>query len=263
MKTFLNRRGGVLRHVRTFVVIVALLTVLFPVVRAQSSPQSEGPSPRMFRILTVTSFVPGVKYDAGAGGKPTPLSISVQPFKAYPVPANNRLVLYREAPPPPDAPPGTPPRKQTVAEAELPARVARVLVVVIPAGTDPGAGYRLVVIDDDPAEHPAGKLRLINFSKLEAAVALNRDRHSLAAGRSLWVESGQGGVLVQVAAQKGGQWQMAFRGERLGRGDTRDYGLVFDYVYDPAMDDDPANPPPATVRFFSENAPRPKDGSVR
>lgn len=238
--------------------IVALLTVFFPVMRAQSSAQSGGPAPRTFRILTVTSFIPGVSYDAGVGSKPTSLSINVQPFKAYPVPANNRLVLYREVPPPPDAPPGTPPRKQTLAEAELPARVARVLVVVIPEGADREAGYRLVVIDDDPAEHPAGKLRLINFSKLEAAVALNRDRHTVAAGRSIMVESGQGGVLVQVAAQKSGQWKMVFRQERLGRGDTRDYGLVFDYVYDPAMDDDPASPPAATVRFFSENVRRAK-----
>ena len=207
---------------------MVLLTALFPMIRAQSSPQSEGPAPRTFRILTVTSFVPGLKYDTSAGSKPTPLSISAQPFKAYPVPANNRLVLYREVPPPPDAPPGTLPRKQTVAEAELPSRVARVLVVVIPEGADREISYRLVVIDDDPAEHPAGKLRVINFSKLDAAMGLNRDRHTVAAGRSIMVESGQGGVLVQVAAHKGDRWQMVFRGERLGRGDTRDYGLVFD-----------------------------------
>lgn len=213
---------------------------------------------RTFRIMTVASYVAGLKYEPGAGKKAVALSINAQLFTTYAIPAGNDLVLFKEIPPPPDAPPHTPPTRQIVAEAKLPLVTPRVLVVLMPDGPE---RFRMVMIDDDPAAHPAGRVRLINFSNLKAAVRFNHAQHELAPGDSVLDDWTKGGVLVQVAAMKNGQWKIAFRKERLIHANTRGYGFIFDYVADPSMDEDSNNPPPATVRFFADYVPPPKSAS--
>ena len=231
--------------------ILTLLSVL-PLSAQEPSPASA--PVRTFRILTVVGAITDLKYDLRPGRPGTPVVISAVPFAAYPIPGDNHLVLYREVPPPPAAPPGTPPTKVPVAEAQVSSNTPRVLVAIIPAASN---HVTTVVVEDDPAKHPAGQLRVINLSALNAVVALDRRQYPLASGGSEQVAWGKGGVLVQVAAKKDGEWKIAFRKERLARAHARGYGVIFDYIPDPAMNEDPKSPPPATVHFFSENVPPP------
>ena len=161
-------------------------------------------------------------------------------------------MLYRERPLPANAAPGTKPAREPVADIPLPPNLRRALVVLI-RGSD--GTHTARVIEDDPAAHPAGQLKLINCSKLAAAVGLDRRQYALAPGESTQADWGKGGVLVQVAAHKDAKWQIAFRKERLAQVHARGYVVIFDYTPDPSMTEDPAAPPPATIRFFNEVVP--------
>jgi len=234
---------------RLFLPFVAL-ALLCPALPA--APTVE-PAPRTFRIFTVVTAITDLKYDP-APAKPVPLLISQNPGSPYPIPRDNRVSLYKEIPPPPSAPPGTPPKKVIIAEAVVPADAPRVLIAVIPDETGRLSTH---VIPDDPALHPVGRLRFINLSRFQAALALNKDKHLLEPGKATllgWPKTG--GILVQVAAQKDGTWESVLRRERRARTTARTYCIVFDYAPDPEQYlTDPSNPPPATVRFFFENAP--------
>ncbi len=209
------------------------------------------PTARSFRIFTIIEDINGLKYDASAR-ETIELSISQRPQTAFPIPSDNHLVIYKEVLPPKGSPEGTPPTKIIQADTYLPADAPRVLVAMLPQST---GGLTATIIADDPGKHLAGQLRLINLSRFKAALGLNHDLHNLSPGEDTLMDWNKtGGILVQVASQKDGQWTSVLRQERRAPKWARSYCFVFDYTPDPNQFlPDPTNPPPATVRFFSEN----------
>ena len=229
-------------------VLVLPLVLVATCLGLRAAPEAPA---RTFRIFTVIHVITDLKYDA-APGKSTPLVISQVPFASLPIPRDNHVVLYKEIPPPADSPPGTPPVKVVMADALVPADAPRVLIAVIP---DDSGRFSTRVIPDDPAQHPVGQLRFINLSKFHAALGLNREQYRLGPAEfALLGWPKDGGILVQVAANKNGEWESVLRRERRARKSARSYCIVFDYAPNPEeLLPDPMNPPPVTVRFFFEN----------
>jgi len=213
------------------------------------------PPVRTFRIFTVVTAINGLKYDASAR-KTFDLAIGQLPQTTYPIPADNHLVIYKEVPPPLDSPVGTLPIKVIQAEAKIPSNAPRVLIAMIPLSS---GKLTAMVITDDPSLHPAYQLRFLNLSRFQAALDLDSTLLTLDSGKFSMADwKKKGGILVQVAANKDNQWRLIMRQERRASSWARSYCFVFDYVPDPnQILPEPSNPPPATVRFFSENIPPP------
>ena len=225
----------------------ALLSLVFLSVQSSLSAAEEE---QEFRILTVVGSATGLQYEPSRSGDPISISASNSPYRSYPVPRDGKLEIFREIPVPEGAPPGTEPIRQVVATGTIPSSSQRSLVIL---GVTRSGAYDLAVLPDDPALHPPGQIRMVNLSEMRSAVALNKERYLLGPGDSELVDWGSGGILIQIAAEKHGEWDVAFRKERIAQPSARAYCLIFDYIPDPSMDEDPTNPPPATIRMFTEN----------
>jgi hypothetical protein len=206
------------------------------------------PTDRTFRIFSVVHSFPDLRLDV-SGSRTIRVDIQRNLSDAYPCPTGATLALYREIPPPSDAPAGTPPRKEMMLQAALPADLPRVIVIVAPGRNDQ---LSAIVLDDNPAKHARGELRMVNLSRQQAALMINSQSYSLDSGASKLMPYTSGNVLIRMAVlTAGSQWALAYSKERIARPDVRAYGFIFDYMADPEVEGDGA-PPPALVRFFTE-----------
>ncbi|WP_269523236.1 hypothetical protein [Coraliomargarita parva] len=204
--------------------------------------------PRVFRVFTPVGSISNLRYDTK--DESHALRIGSKLSEPIELP-DGPLELYRLVPPPPDSPTDAKPVKVVVARVDLPIDVQRFILVVL-AGE--GFSYQVFPVKDDYGSHGAGQLRLINFSKMDAALAVNKEMYQIKSGASLTVPYGDGATTLKVAANKGGGWNMTFRKNRIAYANRRAYLLVFDYMVDPLM---PPNsvPTPATVSFLGESVP--------
>ncbi len=218
---------------------------------------SSVPAPLTFRIISACGSRGDLLYDLKNGsGVKTQVKVTLnQSLSApYPRPSGDKLVLYREVPPPPDAPAGTPPTRQTIVTAELPSGLPDCIVVTVPRTTDRLGPLASRVIPGTPETHQAGTVKLINFSEHETAVALDERTITLPPGSIQITKFDAGRILVQVAVQKAQGWTPAFRGERLSSPAVRGYIFIFNYMEDPDYGPDPT-PPPALVNTLFEVTP--------
>ena len=204
---------------------------------------------RQFRVITTVKSIRDLKCDLD-NRKACALDIRSTLSQPLPMPASGPLVIYREIAPPPGSPPGTKPVRKTVATLTFPSQLTQAIVVII---AKPDQTYQTRVFADDAKTHPAGSLRVFNLSGMQAALSLGEKVYDIASGRTALAPYRPGPVLVQVAAQKGAAWKIAFRKGRIARDGLRVHLFIFDYEPDPALDDRP--PPPVLVRFYTENAP--------
>lgn len=226
-----------------------LSTVVFSASLTAQSPAPE--NVRTFRIFSAVGRFPDLKFDNGPG-KTIPVEITSKPLDEYTVPGKGSISLYREVPPPADAPAGTPSRKHVVAQVTIPAAQTRTLVALIP---EKDGLFRAYALDDGPARHHAGTIRLVNLSRLGAAVALSDTPYTLPVGSPELIAPFDGGaILIRVAVQNQNNWVPAFRMEGVARPTLRSYGFIFDFMEDPDVDHG-GMPPPAIVRLFTEAAP--------
>ncbi|MFA6960505.1 MAG: hypothetical protein WC205_07140 [Opitutaceae bacterium] len=232
------------------------LILLLPcgLLHAQTSPAPTAPAARTFRIFSIVGSFIDYKYELKRGAEPIRLSIGPLPTRAYVAPAGADLIIYREVPPPPDSPPGTKPTRSIIARVELPAAQPRSLVIVAPLAD---GTFATRVLDDDPAQHPAGTLRLVNLSTFPAAVALDRSTHPVDSGASSVVAYGAGGKLVQLAVQKQGAWTVSYSEEHMSRPELHAYGFIFNYAPAPDLQPDP-QAAPAIFRLFMDRLPAPR-----
>jgi len=92
-----------------------------------------------------------------------------------------------------------------VALAELPANSKRVTILLSPG---PANTYRAVVIDDDPAKLPPGKLRVHNFSPMPIAFhCQGEEPHELKPRESFVVTPKNHQVIYEFAYRDGDQWK--------------------------------------------------------
>lgn len=219
-------------------------------VLAQSLP----PAPHaVFRLFSSSGWHQDLKFDPGASGKPIAVSAGDRPGQSYPLPSSGRIVLYRELPVPPDALPGTLPKKQIVAQITVPERQLSTLVALVP---QPEKTFVAHMVDDDPVKKEGGTMRLVNCSTLPAMVGLGDDIHQLRVGETKVVPYRNGATLIRMAVPQNAGWISAFNLERIARPKQFSYGFVFNYVPDP--DEPVPGPPPVAVfRLITETLPIP------
>ena len=213
-----------------------------------AQPSSGGPliPARTFRVICGGNWqAPSIKYDLNS--RPVTLEVERALSQPYVCPSGN-LVLYNEIPPPPDATPGTPPRKQVLATLPMASEQTRFLVVLTP---DQTGKISFKIVSDDVEKHPAGTLRILNFSDFAAAVALNSDQYTVPQDSSnVVMPFASGGTLIQSAIQKDGKWIPTYRRERIARPRLHSYGFVFNFISEIGAQD--VGPPPTAFMLIGE-----------
>ncbi|MET0261828.1 MAG: hypothetical protein ABW223_02935 [Rariglobus sp.] len=239
---------------RRILFTIAIFVIFSAALRAQL-PE---PPAATFRILSLIGSRTDLKYEPVYGKPPEPLHLFQAVSRAYPLPRNGRLELFREIPPPPDAPRGTPHKREIFLTAQIPAGAKQSLVIVWPAGKNVRGPLSARVLPDDPARHLARSVQVLNLSRFPSSVALGAEHFDFAAGESRLVPITEGRlrILVQAAIKKDTQWESVYRAERRIGEKLRGFIFVCDFMQDPDYDTDP-QPPPVLVKSFFEPAPEP------
>ncbi len=216
------------------------------------------PPAATFRIFSLIGSRTDLKYEPVPGKPPEPLHLFQAVSRAYPVPRNGRLELFREIPPPPDAPPGTPPKREIILTAQFPSDAKQSLVITFPAGKNARGALTARVLPDDPARHLARTVQVLNLSRFPTSVAIGADHSDFAVAESRIVPITEGRlrILVQAAIKKDAQWESVYRAERRIGAKLRGFVFICDFMQDPDYDTDP-QPPPVLVKSFFEPAPEP------
>jgi hypothetical protein len=96
---------------------------------------------------------------------------------------------------------------EQVAQAKLPTGTAKVLVLLVPAGT----GYTMGAVDDGAATLPLGKVRVYNATPNPLMVAgYMTDPIPLKPFETATMDPKDGAIMLTVSALKEGQWQPIF-----------------------------------------------------
>lgn len=225
---------------------VSLAGFLASGLSAQTDNASPSPSLRTFRVINGGNWQSHpIKYDLNA--RPVLIEAERALSQPYACPAD-KLVLYNEIPPPPDAKPGTLPRKQILATLSLASDQMRFLVVLVP---DLAGKISFTAVPDAVDKHPAGTLRILNFSDYPAAVAINTQQYMVPLGSNdVIIPFASGGTLIQSAIQKSGKWIPTYRRERIARPRLHSYGFVFNFISE--VDAKDTLPPPTTFTLIGE-----------
>lgn len=173
---------------RRNLVLLFAAALLFPALaRAQARPQ-----PDTFRVISLGTIAQlSYAFDSRTTTTLSP-PVGSSYSKPYPVPLDGRLTFYRMVP---AADPAKPAVKTVVAEIKLrgrpmdvPTPPAPYLLVLVPSAqlakppTDSHGApleFQTLLLDDSFDAHPKNHVRVINFSKRPAAVALDRSAHQL------------------------------------------------------------------------------------
>jgi len=226
------------------------LAALFPSC-GFAAPDAAPPSPpaRTFRVISGGNWhSQPIKYDLNS--RPVLIEAERSLSQPFACPAG-KLVLYNEIPAPPDAKPGTLPIKQILASLVLAPDQSRFLVVLVP---DLAGKISFTVVPDAVEKHPAGTLRILNFSDYPAAVAINTQQYTVPLGSNdVIIPFASGGTLIQSAIQKSGKWIPTYRRERIARPRLHSYGFVFNFISE--VDAKDTLPPPTTFTLIGELPP--------
>lgn len=232
---------------------VAALLLLFcgSLRSAEQSPIK----PRQFRLISMVGTYENIYYQAQAGKPPVSLRLTRAPSAPLQVPAGSTLQFFREIPPPPDAPPGTPPIRQILLKTAVPQSEDDFIVVARPlVPEDKQTSFDATVLPF-PKEYVAGTCLVANLSPFpEAAISLKNEVHHIKQGERKFLPLENGHNLIKIAVQvsKSGRWELAGDDAwRLWPG-QRGLILVFPYIRDPDFPP-PINPPPAGVHVSFEH----------
>ncbi|MBW8781515.1 MAG: hypothetical protein JF599_06480 [Verrucomicrobia bacterium] len=208
-------------------IIFFVLGLLLPFSAGAQTNFENEPQVRSFRLLNTKGVLEDLVFDLN--GKKIPVfSTTTSLSQPYPCPATSSLVLYRETPPPPSAPPGTKPVKTIVAEVKIQKQFLHSIVVLTPLSEESSATFQGMAFEDLPKEHKPGTFRLINLSSLPAALSLNRQVTPAAAGQSIITpyELNEGILQIKLAVQRGNRWSQAIGSERHMGPNMRAFGIV-------------------------------------
>lgn len=242
-------------------VILSLSCLLLSVTALVAQPEADNGN--TFRIIR--TMQPGAMTDDGEmleGSFPedirymskdgeVELSIGTRrPSGEHPLPNSKTLELYNWIPVPPDAPEGTKPIKNILAQIAL--KNAKYQFVILTKNKSnegfPLAGFSFEDLDE---EHGAGQARLINLSRFKVAMAMEENR-VIAKPRTTesMVEFAPGmtDIVVAIEVNENGRWGKV-RGNKLRLSDkVRVYAIVYDFP--PSLE----FPEPVRVNMFTERA---------
>lgn len=173
------------------------------------------PPPRVFRVLGMDGNIPALLYDQGSH-KGIPISTYQGSFSPeYAAPSGGTLSLYHLVEPPADAPPGTKPTKEVLAEIDYPKDIARAILVLYTSAANSHFPISGRVIDDPVDGHKTGMARIFNFSSLLVACSLS-DQVVYAQPRSqnVTMPFSSGSCIVKVAAEVGRDWRLVLEWQR-------------------------------------------------
>lgn len=147
----------------------------------------------------------------------------------YPAPTGSTLSFYRITPPPPDAPPGTPPRKTVVAQVAYPKEVAKVILLLYPSPAQSTLPITGMAIADPEEQHRSGQARIFNLSSLRAAFSTGGEVAEVSPHTTdRVVATGTGPLFLKTAAQGGNGWQPVDAMERNLPADLRLFVIMVD-----------------------------------
>ncbi|MGE9297283.1 MAG: hypothetical protein ACQKBV_13455 [Puniceicoccales bacterium] len=164
--------------------------------------------------------------------------------------------IYHLIPPPPNSPPGTKPGRKVIARVDFPSSVRKALLVVTKKGH---RQYSVYAFEDDFNGHGEGELKVVNISRMPAALNLFNENYLVNTGDSEIASFEDGQTLVKVAVHGGNDWRIAFSKGKIANPGVRAYVFVYDWERDPLLPTD-IPPEPALVRFMTESAPLPDSG---
>lgn len=213
--------------------LVLLFTALvLGAVFARAQPQVQPDTFRVFSLGTIASI--SYAFDSRTNTTINPPSSSTY-SRPYPVPLNGRLVFYRMVP---DADPTKPAVKTVVAEIKLrvrsmdaPTPPSPHLLILIPSSqlanppTDSRGNpleFQTLLLDDSFEAHPKNHLRVINFSKRLAAVALANNALQLKSLESQNIPyPAADRAKLQVASVVNGNWVFVVKQTQMFQPNTR------------------------------------------
>lgn len=173
------------------------------------------PPPRIFRALGMSADIPALLYDRGSQKGIQVITYQGSFSTRYTAPSGGTLSLYRMVEPPADAPPGTQPTKEVLAQIDYPKDIARAILVLYPSAANSPFPISGRVIDDPVDGHKTGMARIFNFSSLQLACSLS-DQVVYAQPRSqnVTMPFSSGSCIVKVAAEVGSDWRLVTEWQR-------------------------------------------------
>lgn len=179
--------------------------------------------------------------------------------RAYPIPANGTVALYRLVPP---VPPATLPTKAPVAEIKLPKGGPWLVLMSATQSAGVITQLQTQVIDASLTAHPQGTVSIYNFCREPMAISVNEDVFTLNHGQSRLVsypQSPQPSLWLKCAVRKQGNWSVETSSpQTIVPGNTRALWLLYDQ---PGTLDNPESS--VAIRNLVEPLPEPeKNGQV-
>lgn len=226
-------------------VLISLQLLIADPLTSAPPPASPIDDSHSFRLITVAGSYRDLYYTVSPGATPTPVILNQVLSCAYPRPTSATLELFRQLPPPPDSPPGTPPVRQTVITASLPSGMIAPIVIVPVPDPHTAAARPAAVVADDPKTHQPATLRIFNYSNSRIGVAAGAIHYTIEpnAEKIIPISEADGRVMFQVAAEKNGRWVGVLKNEHRLSSALRGYLMVFDYVRDPDFPPELTPPP--------------------
>lgn len=177
--------------------------------------------------------------------------------RAYPIPANGTVALYRLVAP---VPPATLPTKVTVTEIKF--AKSGPWLVLLNATQSAGVTTQLQtqVIDASLTAHPQGTVSIYNFCREPMAISVEEDVFTLNHGQSRLVsypQSPKPSLWLKCAVRKQGNWSLETSSpQTIVPGNTRAIWLLYDL---PATIDNPEST--VAIRNLVEPLPLPEKTS--
>lgn len=171
-----------------------------------------------------------------------------RPSREQTLPNSQTLELYNWIPVPPGAPEGTKPIKNVLANISL-RKAKKQFIIVAKSKTNtelPLSGYSIVDMDE---EHRPGQARIINLSRYNVAMAMEKNRvvaKSRTTDSIVQFAPGMTDILIAIQTSENGKWAQV-EGNKLRLSDTvKMYTIVYNH---PPSEEYPA---PVRVSMFTE-----------
>jgi hypothetical protein len=208
--------------------LAAALCLAFAVANTASSAEPPAPTFKALLLAKDQSVIGDLFYDV----EKTPVGFFANTqrlSRAYPIPANGTVALYRLAPP---VPPATLPTKVPVAEIKL--AKGGPWLVLLNATQSAGVTTQLQtqVIDASLTAHPQSTVNIYNFCREPMAISVEEDVFTLSHGQSRllpYPHSPKPSLWLKCAVRKQGDWSLETSSpQTIVPGNTRAIWLLYD-----------------------------------
>lgn len=169
--------------------------------------------------------------------------------RAYTLPQSQKLELYRWLPVPPDAPEGTKPEKQILAQIPLAHGEKQIVFTKLILERDAPYPIHGIAVDDLDENHLPGQARLINLSSFSGAMALEEERAKASPKTSDTIfqfAPGMTDIIIAIEINNNGKWAQTFSNRLRLNEKVKVYALIYNH---PPTDD---NPLPVRAQVFTE-----------